>query len=67
MFGLFVLAARREPGASDVLGHQEPAPSIGDDGGVGRLVRERLFQGQPQPALQHERIRGKSKFFFFFF
>lgn len=25
---------------------------------MGRLVRERLLEGQPQPAVQHERVRG---------
>lgn len=52
-------AARREPGASDFLGYQKPLAQICDDGWVGRLVRERVLQRQPQPAVQHERIRGE--------
>lgn len=57
-FFAYPRAARREPWSSDVLGHQEPLTEIRDHGGMGRLVRQRLLQGQPQPAVQHERVRG---------
>ena len=50
--------ARRQPRARRLLGPQEPAAALGDHHRLGGELRQRLLQGQPQPALQHVRLRG---------
>lgn len=59
-FYFFQITARRKSGTSDVLGHEESAPEVRDNSGMGRLLRQRVLEGQPEPALQHERFRGEA-------
>ena len=47
--------ARREPGAGRLLGRPESVAAGFDDVRVGELFCERVFEGQPELAVQHGR------------